>query len=176
MPFFCTLCCKALKNGQKELSAALKPSKSVMEERSLMIKVLISVKIYVLLVIYPFLLPGRLLTSFKPALRPDPLIRTWLGKKMPFYGRPDKFLKSEGRPGPIQTNLAQRRPDKNPIFGIRAFLLLPGVLVAPSWRWQGGSQGHKDKQRLVIAAVFTLREPMFDSVSKQGIRLVRCRK
>ena len=37
-------------------------------------------------------------------------------------------MKSKGRPGPIRTNLAQRRPDKNPIFGIRAFLLLPGVL------------------------------------------------
>ena len=27
MPFFCTLCYKALKNGQKEFSAALKSSK-----------------------------------------------------------------------------------------------------------------------------------------------------
>ena len=52
----------------------------------MMIRVLISVKIYVLLVIYPFLLPGRLLTLFKPVLRPDPPIWTWLGKKMPFYG------------------------------------------------------------------------------------------
>ena len=38
-------------------------------------------------------------------------------------------MKSKGRPGPIRTNLAQRCPDKNPIFGIRAFLLLPGVLL-----------------------------------------------
>ena len=38
-------------------------------------------------------------------------------------------MKSERRPGPIWTNLVQRRPDKNPIFGIRPFLLLPGVLA-----------------------------------------------
>ena len=47
---------------------------------------------------------------------------------MPSSGRPDKFLKSEGRPGPVWTISAQRRPDKNPIFGIRPVLLLPGVL------------------------------------------------
>ena len=117
-----------MKNGQKELTAALNFSKSVMEERSLMIRVLIahfSVKISL---DTHFLLSGRLSTSFEPALRPDPPIRTWLGEKMPSSGCPDKFLKSEGRPGPIRTNWAQRRPDKNPIFGIRPFLLLPGVL------------------------------------------------
>ena len=85
-----------------------------------MIRVLISVKIYVLLVIYPFLLPGRLLTSFKPVLRPDPLIQTWLGKKMPFYGHPDKFLKSEGRRGYVQTNLAEASGQK-PNFRDQAF-------------------------------------------------------
>ena len=83
-------------------------------------RVLISVKIYVLLVIYPFLLPGRLLTLFKPVLRPDLPIRTHLGKKMPFYGCPDKFLKSEGRPGPVQTNLAKASGQK-PDFRDQAF-------------------------------------------------------
>ena len=84
-----------------------------------------SVKIY----LYThFLLSGRLSTSFEPALRPDPPIRTWLGEKMPSSVCPDKFLKSECRPGPVWTNWAQRRPDKNPIFRIRPFLLLPGVL------------------------------------------------
>ena len=129
--FFSALCYKALKNGQKELTAALNFSKSVMEERSLMIRVLIahfSVKIYL---DTHFLLSGRLSTLFE--LRPDPPIQTWLGKKMPSSGHLDKFLKSEGRPGPIQTNWAQRHLDKNPIFGIRPFLLLPGVLVCPNF-------------------------------------------
>jgi hypothetical protein len=35
----------------------------------------------------------------------------------------------KGRPGTIRTKLGQRRPDKNPVFGIKPFLLLPGVLV-----------------------------------------------
>jgi hypothetical protein len=38
-------------------------------------------------------------------------------------------LKIGGRPGTIRTKLAQRRPDKNPIFRIRPFLILPGVLI-----------------------------------------------
>ena len=95
-----------------------------------MIRVLIahfSVKIY--LYTY-FLLSGKLSMSFEPALRPDPPIWTWLGKKMPSSGHLDKFLKLEGSPGPIWTNWAQRRLDKNPIFRIRPFLLLPGIL---SW-------------------------------------------
>ena len=54
-----------------------------------------------LLVIYPFPTPGKLSTSFEPALRPDPPIRTFLGKKMPSSGRPDKFLKSEVPSGQI---------------------------------------------------------------------------
>ena len=119
-----------MKNGQKELTAALNFSKSVMEERSLMIRVLIthfSVEIY--LYTY-FLLSGKLSTSFEPAPRPDPPIRTQLGKKMPSSGHPDKFLKLEGSLGPIWTNWVQRCPDKNRIFRIRPFLLLPGVL---SW-------------------------------------------
>ena len=69
---------------------------------------------------------------FEPALRPDPLIRTLLGKKMPSSGHLDEFLKLEGRPGPVQTNLVQMCLDKNPIFGIRPFLLLPGVLLTPN--------------------------------------------
>ena len=94
-----------------------------------MIRVLIALFSVKILLYTHFRLPGRLSTSFEPALRPDPLIRTLLGKKMPSSGHPDEFLKSEGRPGPVRTNLAQMRPDKNPIFGIRPFLLLPGVLV-----------------------------------------------
>ena len=67
--------------------------------------------------------------SFEPVLRPNPPIWTLLGKKMPSSGCLDKFLKAEGRPGPVQTNLAQRHPDKNLIFEIRPFLLLPRVIV-----------------------------------------------
>ena len=108
-----------------------------MEERSLIIRVLMahfSVKIY----LYThFLLSGRLLMLFEPALRPDPLIWTWLGKKMPSSGCLDKFLKSEGTPGPIWTNWAQRYPDKNLIFGIRPFLLLPGVLASMASKQHG---------------------------------------
>ena len=58
------MCDKALKIGQKDPTATLKLSKSVLEERSLMITVLIarfSVKIYILLVIYPFPTPWEAL-------------------------------------------------------------------------------------------------------------------
>ena len=51
---FYILCYKALKSGRKELTAA---RKCVVQERNPMIRVLIalfSVKIYILLVIYPF--------------------------------------------------------------------------------------------------------------------------
>ena len=122
--------CKALKNGQKELTAALNFSKSVMEERSLIIRVLIALFSVKICLYTHFLLSERLSTSFEPALRLDPPIRTLLGEKMPSSGRPDKFLNSEGGPGPVRTNLAQRCPDKNLIFGIRPFLLLPRVLAS----------------------------------------------
>jgi len=63
----------------------------------MMIRVLIalfSVKIYILLII---LLPGRLLMSFEPVLRPDPLIQTFLDKKtgrvVMFVGAPRKIKK-----------------------------------------------------------------------------------
>jgi|SRR5882757_9496043 len=51
------------------------------------------------------------------------------GRKNTLIWASGQKIEIGGRPGPVRTNLAQKRPDKNPILGIRHFLLLPGVLI-----------------------------------------------
>ena len=48
--------------------------------------------------------------------------------KKPQIHQPGQIFEFWGRPGTIRTETAKRRPDKTPIFGIRPFLLLTGVL------------------------------------------------